>query len=1110
MQNRINPIAQYLMWLAATVTAYLAYAQIVVPRIEADAFITERKSPTRIASGPRTDRKAKFAHLFPADAWELAPCKVLETAQGTILFRDYQPHDDGRVEVFPFTMVIQSKTEEDDSSETETETEINSDPEHEPVPIVIRSSQKAVLQFERAFKLDGGDPGKIQHGQLNGEVSIYRPPSAIGADDDLKVLTSNVLLEKQKIYTVDDVEFEFGANHGRGRHLDIELSHETPLEALNTDFSKINGVRSLKLGYLERLRIYPTPGKEKTNRMLAGQNAPLEIRCLGAFQFDFEQQLATFDDKVVVSQLDESGQSLKCQKLALLFDSKVTEGQPLTRSENEDPASQNLQLRRVIATGNPAILTAADRDASIVANYVDYDLALNRIIARRPEGVSMAMGQQQFTSNEIEYRIREDGAIGPLLANGPGSMTRYVDGKGFSAKWSKSLSIQPDTNQRKRITLGGQAEITLDQDTTIAGSDMEIWLWELAKPNSATATQPAIATAHPSNPTDPAESQSAKWKYLPHQLRAKGDVRIDSAQLAGNTEDLTLRWPRPDEDDVDRLFTPDLNGEAESVPHRASKIPLPQQPVEDPVREFNLPVRVDAPIDPRIRQVTFSRPLQIAQEPTRKTKFLFDGDLVEVDFSGHQREAQISKLVIEGNVNVREIASENPLEQPVEIRGDQLYVIPQNGGAGEELHRMTINGQASIIGKGLNLTGSEIHLDQAANRMWVVGAGEMNIEQSAVAKAAATSPDGEQVPPGEQASPRKAGANVEPQDVTINWAGGMIFDGQKIYFEDDVSAAGLQDGSENNRTQLRSLSEGLSVRLSNPVNFRNLKGGGKQDIGKVEIQEMILVDQISNEKRVFTKTSAESETESDRRPVVLEKQDFDPAGKLVAKQKIIVPHASIDVLSGNMRAAGPGTVMNWQKGAMADTERPGIPALQASTGDQDAENQDRDRSNEKSFVRVNFDKILIANQKLGRVRVDGKVRSLYAPLDSFDQQFDPDNPTRPAGAIKMTCEQMEIAQWQPRDQPTKTNEFTARGNSVIVGDDFRATGSRIDFSEAKGLLTLEGSPRDAANLTYTEPQTTNQRSLAAGKILYRPEDGWTDIQDVQEASMGQKGSLFGN
>ena len=265
MPNRINPIAQYLMWLAATVTAYLAYAQFVVPNIEADAHITERKSPVRIASGPRTDRKKDIAHLFPTDAWELAPCKVLETAQGTILFRDYQPYDDGRVEVFPFTMVIRRDKEEEGPTQiANTEESVR-----ESVPIVLRSSQKAVLQFERAFKLDNGDPGKIQHGQLNGQVSIYRPPSSIGADDDLKVLTSNVLLEKHKIYTVDDVEFEFGANHGYGRNLDIELSHETPLKALNTDFSKINGVRSLKLGFLQRLRIHPTPGKAKESRILS-------------------------------------------------------------------------------------------------------------------------------------------------------------------------------------------------------------------------------------------------------------------------------------------------------------------------------------------------------------------------------------------------------------------------------------------------------------------------------------------------------------------------------------------------------------------------------------------------------------------------------------------------------------------------------------------------------------------------------------------------------------------------------------------------------------------------------------------------------------------------
>ena len=1061
MPNRINPIAQYLMWLAATVTAYLAYAQFVVPKIEADAHITERKSPVRIASGPRADRKNDIAHLFPADAWELAPCKVLETAQGTILFRDYQPYDDGRVEVFPFTMVVRRDREKEDPTQTDTAEELD----RESVPIVLRSSEKAVLQFERAFKLDNGDLGKIQHGQLNGQVSIYRPPSSIGADDDLKVLTSNVLLEKHKIYTVDDVEFEFGANHGYGRNLDIDLSHETPLEALNTDFSKINGVRSLKLGFLQRLRIHPTPGKAKESRILSGQKAPLEIRCQGAFRFDFDQQLATFDDQVMVKQLDNSGQSLQCQNLALLFDSKVTAGQPLTRNETTAPTAQDLQLRRIVATGQPVILNAGSRDANVTANYVDYDLALNRIIARRPEGVSMKMGQQQFTSREIEYRIREDGAIGPLIANGPGSMSRYEEGKGFSATWSKSLSIQPDAEQRKLITFGGQSEITLDQDTTIAGSDMGILLWELANPQSPLPATDATA-----------KTKSKNWKYLPHQLTAKGDVRINATQLAGNTRNLTLRWPRPETADLNRLFTPETNARPQIEPYRTSETALPQYS--------------------QTRQVAFTQPLQVVEEPKAQNKFLFDGDLVEVDFSGHGRDAKISKLVIEGNVNVRELDPDNPQNQPVKIKGDQLYIIPQPGAPDEELHRMTVNGHASIVGKGLNLSGSEIHMDQSANRLWVVGAGEMDIEQSAIAAKATV--DGQPVRPAEP----------EPQDITLSWAGGMIFDGQKIYFEDNVSAAGLQNGADNDRTQLRSVSEGLSVRLSNTINFRNLKGGGSKDIGKVEIQEMILVDQISNEKRVFTKASTDSKTASVRRPVVFEKHDIDPSGQIVAKQKIVVPHASIDILTGNMRAVGPGTVMNWQLGDMSETDRPGIPLIQASTHAANVEKQNP--GEQKTFVRVNFDNILIANQKEGRVRVDGKVRSLYAALDSFEQQFDPDNQTRPAGAIKMTCDQMEVAQWQPRDQATKSNEFTARGNAVIVGDEFRATGSRIDFSEAKGLLTLEGSPRDAANLTYIEPQTGNQRNLDAGKILYRPEDGWTDIQDVKGMSMEQNGSFIQN
>lgn len=1050
MPKRINPLAQYLIYLVGTLSVYGVYATVVVPKIESNESVGEREFTPRTAAF-RTDRKERFAHLFPLDAWEMGSCKVLETAQGTVLFKDYQPYDDGHVEVYPFTMIIRDEKFEENG---------------EVVPIVLRCSNKAVLKFERPFQLNGGDPGKIQNGQLAGQVSIYRPPSSEGADDFLKVLTSNVQLEKHRIYTIDDVEFEFGNSHGRGRNLGIELSLDTPLDAINTDFSKINGVKELKLGFLQKMRIQAPTQKSNASRMLSGQNSPLEIRCQGAFGFDFENQKAEFFDRVVVKQLDDTGQSLECEKLTLIFDSQ-DEGntriqgsaRPLVKSDKKELMDQELHLSKVVATGNPLRLVAKNKDATVQAEYLDYDINTNTVIARGQRGVLFQMGNQQFSGSEIQYQIRDDGGIGPLLAQGAGSMRRIDQDKSFEARWSESLTIRPDGGQKKLVLLQGNSQLTLDQQTTIAGEDMQIRLWEVSLPPSADVSLTEVA----------GESNKTSWEYLPHELRSSGNVEIVSEKLSGTTQNLIARWPAPRANSqvgmvpyLDQNQT--MNGSSsgttfEAQTQLASVLPKGAS---------------GASGNSQVMQVGYSQ----STEPENKkqpTQLKFTGKTVEVDFSSAERDAEISQLVIEGQVIVHEIRPSDPTTVPLEIAGEQVFLLPQ----GKDLFRLNVAGNARIAGKGLQLTGPDIHLDQSANRLWVVGPGTMDVEK----------------PPGKEELLKNP--NARPENIAITWQGGMIFDGLKMYFEDEVTAAGVQQSKDKN-SQVRSLSAALSVMLQKEIDFKQLKGDGESDMGKVEIQEMILVDRLSDDKRVFDK-QPENGTQANPRPVVFEKLDLDERGEVTAKQKMIVPHASVDMVSGNVRASGPGTLMNWQNGKM-DSKRGMFRQASAPLG---AAEQDA-----KSFVRINFDKLLISDGESEHVRIDGKVRMLYAPVDHFEQQFNPDNATRPVGAVKLTCEQMEMAQWQQRGFEKKTNEFSASGNARIVGDQFDATADRLNYSEVKDLLTLEGSTRTTANLSYVAPNSNVQRKLAAGKILYRPSDGWTEIQKVQEASMNQQGSLF--
>jgi len=63
-----------------------------------------------------------------------------------------------------------------------------------------------------------------------------------------------------------------------------------------------------------------------------------------------------------------------------------------------------------------------------------------------------------------------------------------------------------------------------------------------------------------------------------------------------------------------------------------------------------------------------------------------------------------------------------------------------------------------------------------------------------------------------------------PQSLDVTWKGGMIFDGAKIYFERNVVMSANQSGKpkkdgSSNRSEMKSHSEGLSVELTEPLDF---------------------------------------------------------------------------------------------------------------------------------------------------------------------------------------------------------------------------------------------------------------------------------------------------
>ena len=76
---------------------------------------------------------------------------------------------------------------------------------------MLRCIDGANLKFDKpvADVFAGEGKAKLDTARLAGNVDIYRPPTGPDANDALHIMTSNVQVDKQRIYTLDNVPVSY-------------------------------------------------------------------------------------------------------------------------------------------------------------------------------------------------------------------------------------------------------------------------------------------------------------------------------------------------------------------------------------------------------------------------------------------------------------------------------------------------------------------------------------------------------------------------------------------------------------------------------------------------------------------------------------------------------------------------------------------------------------------------------------------------------------------------------------------------------------------------------------------------------------------------------------
>ncbi len=735
--------------------AYWAYALLAVPLIEPAAAGPDGRRPEAselAAARQRVDsRLAELAGLFPAGAWQLDNPKILETDRVKLLLRDYSNLGDGRVRIQPCTLIYTPQPK----------------PGRPPRPIVLDAPEGAVLKFDRPLDLRAGEVGRPISGRLLGEITIRGAGELPGEEDDLLIVTRDVELTEKRISTPQPVHFRWGRIVGSGQDMEIQLLEDDGGLHSAGRGPNITGIEQFEVRRLERLHLEFGPHSPLSSaaatptggRRAIAWERPVEVSCRGPFRFDAIRRVATFEDHVDVLQLSADGPSdqLNCERLSIDF-SRSREGLSELLADKAGPEAPppqgpwDLHPRRIEARGNPVIVRAPSRRLQARGRRLAYDVQTGELTLDGGDEVFLRQGESEIHAPSLQYQAAaQQGRLGRVFCRGPGwlrgQLNPGADGQVF-LRWGDHLQVRPDQDQHVASLTGG-AELSYAGVGRLTAEEIHFWMSEVPRPNPVAGGK--------------------RFELRPDRMLVRNQVDLDSPQVVGGVDQLEV-W-----------FQSEPAAEAADPPAGQPASPDAAGP--------------DGQRSPDTTQGG-------AQQPPG-SRYQVSGHLLQLGVVVRGRQAQLSKLTLEGNVRLEEIETENPGQQPVVVGGDQIKVT----GADTPYMEISVIGQpAHFEGRGLTLEGTNINLNGGTNRLWIHGAGKLLL-------------------PLDRDLQGRPLAQVEM--LAIDWQRRMDFDGLTAVFDESVIA--------QSRFQ-RLDTESLEVRFRQPIRFRR---AGSQTQTQPDLEKIV-------------------------------------------------------------------------------------------------------------------------------------------------------------------------------------------------------------------------------------------------------------------------------
>lgn len=713
----------------------------------------------RMSESPVLQSDDSLADVFSADAWQLGPCKQLQTAEGMLLFQNWEQTDDDQWKLWPVTIVIGRGM-----SAAKAES-----------PVILDAVDGAEIKFTESLDVMSGGAPPIHRGRMIGQVHIYRQGSS-DEDDQIDIRTSNVGIDSRKIWTTEAIEMKVGRARMVGRDLTIHVSVPNPSGGNVGQSSTL--LDRMELIYLDQLvmplesgGLWATlpdpaqgepgepgePGDVTTNTPTNGSHAMISLACGGRVEYDFAlDQLSLRESVSLIHHVPgKLTDRFDCDSLELTLNDPTNDS--IARNAPMD------WLSKIDASGDPVVAKLPSFDSELAAENISVDVRAGLLRARGSKGIQLRRGNVRARLASLVYQFdpKHPKAIGVIDAQGAGIV--QIDDPALpirKAQWRQGVKLQP------------VGSATADDFAT----DVELWVdGDLHAWMSDGGEFQADSIAGVLTPVDDANSSTGN-RLVPDRFEVTGNVQIDTTAISAQTQKLLLFFVNNQD--------PQPELEQGESPTEAS-----------PLRQWV--------VQPR-------KPGEMV-DPVARPRPVIRGDAIRAELNLRGSELSARKLSVIGSVEVVHHLKTDQRSLPARLTGEQLQLID---GGGEDILQLT-SGPNSVarfeLGDGF-FSGPQIQVRPSDNLIWMNSAGEFQMPTAAL-------PTGfSQSKPGTPGAKEMKWAKA-PHCL---WQGQMIFDGRTAVLSDgvEITAAIIR---QEQQWDLHMTGDRLQVDLVQGVEVRDMQ-----------------------------------------------------------------------------------------------------------------------------------------------------------------------------------------------------------------------------------------------------------------------------------------------